>query len=203
MIYRDNKKKRDTEHRAKNITKVEARLQELQGKLNKRNLYTVTACQSRVREIFRGLPELRQAYKVTVETNAHCAVTLTWEKDEEVLQEAALTDGLFILLTNHSVEAVEANELLTRYRGRNDIEMSYRFLKVLKGALDLNQIFLRKPSRVDAYFYLKVVAMFVLNMAHWFLTKEGQKKMTPQKLQEVLGNTAIVEQRLEPLGIRH
>lgn len=201
VIYRDNKKKqRDAEHRAKNITKVEARLQELQGKLNKRNLCTVTACQSQVREIFRGLPELRQAYKVTVETNVHGAVTLTWEKDEEVLQEAALTDGLFVLLTNHPIEAVDANELLTRYRGRNDIEMSYRFLK---GALDLNQIFLRKPSRVDAYCYLKVLAMFVLNLAHWFLTKEGQKKMTPQKLQEVLGNTTIVEQRLEPFGIRH
>lgn len=64
--------------------------------------------------------------KVTVGTNAHDAVTLTWEKDEEVLQQAALTDGLFVLLTNHLIEAVDANELLTRYRGRNDIEMSHR-----------------------------------------------------------------------------
>ncbi|MEM3853886.1 MAG: IS1634 family transposase [Conexivisphaerales archaeon] len=201
VIYRDNKKKeRDAEHRAKNIAKVESELKELQSKLNKRNLCTVEACQGRVQEIFRGLPELRRAYKVTVGTNAHGAVTLTWEKDEEALKEAALTDGLFVLLTNHPIEAVDANELLTRYRGRNDIEMSYRFLK---GALDLNQIFLRKPSRVDAYCYLKVLAMFVLNLAHWFLIKEGQKKMTPQKLQELLGNTTIVEQRLEPFGIRH
>lgn len=201
VIYRDNKKKqRDAEHRAKNMAKVEAELQELQAKLNKRNLCTAAACQQKVREIFRGLPELRRAYKATVGTNTHGAVTLTWEKYEQVLQEAALTDGLFVLLTNHPAEAVDANELLTRYRGRNDIEMSYRFLK---GALDLNQIFLRKPSRVDAYCYLKVLAMFVLNLANWFLAQEGQKKMTPQKLQEVLGNTTIVEQRLEPFGIRH
>ena len=201
VIYRDNnKKQRDAERRAKDIAKVEAKLQELQSKLNKRNLCTVEACQSRVREIFRGLPELRQAYRVTVATNAHSAVTLAWVKDAEVLQEAALTDGLFVLLTNHPVEAVDANELLTRYRGRNDIEMSYRFLK---GALDLNQIFLRKPSRVDAYCYLKVLAMFVLNLANWFLAREGKKKMTPQKLQEALGNTTIVEQRLEPFGFRH
>lgn len=75
----------------------------------------------------------------------------------------------------------------------------------MKGALDLNQIFLRKPSRVDAYCYLKVLAMFVLSLANWFLAREGKnkKKMTPQKLQEILGNTTIVEQRLEPFGIRH
>ncbi|MCL4442028.1 MAG: hypothetical protein M1609_15990 [Firmicutes bacterium] len=78
--------------------------------------------------------------------------------------------------------------------------MSYRFLK---GALDLNQIFLRKPKRVDAYCYLKVLAMFVLNLANWFLAREGKKKMTPQKLQEVMGTTTIVEQRLEPFGCRH
>lgn len=201
VIYRDNKKKeRDAEHRAKNIAKVEAKLQELQGKLNKRNLRTVEACQSRVQEIFHGLPELRLSYRVTVATNAHDAVTLTWEKDELTLQDAALTDGLFVLLTNHPVEAVDVNELLTRYRGRNDIEMSYRFLK---GALNLNQVILRKPERVDAYCYLKVLAMFVLNLANWFLAKEGNKKMTPQKLQEALGNTTIVEQRLEPFGFRH
>jgi len=122
----------------------------------------------------------------------------TLELDGTIIRELAKTDGVFVLLTNHDQEKVDANELLTRYRGRNDIEMSFRFLK---GALDLEQIFLRKPERVDAYCFLKVLTMFVINFAAWILGKHG-KRLPPKRLQKELGAMTIVEQRLEPIGIR-
>ncbi|KKM08660.1 hypothetical protein SY88_22795 [Clostridiales bacterium PH28_bin88] len=200
VIYRDTEKqKRDAKHRQEAIEEVETALQELKGKLNKRNLKTQEACQQKVQEIFKGKPDMRRAYTVTVDTNQYGAVTLAWKKNEDANQELAKTDGIFVLLTNHPREKVDAADLLTRYRGRNDIEMSFRFLK---GALDLNQIFLRKDGRVDAYCFLKVIGMFVINFAAWYLQKHGRIKLSPKKLQKEFGNTTLVEQRLQPFGIR-
>ncbi|KKM10724.1 hypothetical protein SY88_11520 [Clostridiales bacterium PH28_bin88] len=200
VIYRDTEKQqRDAQHRQEDIKEVETALQELQAKLNKRNLRTKEACQQKVQEIFKGKPDMRRAYKVTVDTNQYGAVTLAWEKNQAVIQELAKTDGIFVLLTNHLKERVKAEELLTRYRGRNDIEMSFRFLK---GAMDLTQILLRKDGRVDAYCFLKVLGMFVINFAAWYLQKYGKTKLSPQKLQKQFGNTTLVEQRLQPFGIR-
>jgi IS4 transposase len=71
---------------------------------------------------------------------------MSWSKDEAIIPELDKTDDIFVLLTNHDKEKVDANELLTRYRGRNDIEISFGFLK---GSLDLQQIFLRNPERLD------------------------------------------------------
>ena len=120
-------------------------------------------------------------------------------KNESVFLELEKTDGIFMFLTNHSKENVDANELIIRYFGRNDIEMSFKYHK---GALDLQQIFLRVPEGVEAYCFLKILAMLVLNLAAWLLAKYG-KKMSPQKLQNELGDMTIVEQRLEPIGVRH
>lgn len=200
VIYRDTEKQqRDAKHRLEDIEKVETALKELQAKLNKRNLQTLAACQQKVQEIFKGKPDMRLAYTITVNTNQYGAVTLSWEKNETAMQELAKTDGIFVLLTNHPQDKVNAEELLTRYRGRNDIEMSFRFLK---GALDLTQVFLRKDGRVDAYCFLKVLGMFVINFAAWYLQKYGKIKLSPQKLQKQFGNTTLVEQRLQPFGIR-
>lgn len=201
VIYRDlDKKNKDAKRRQEQIQRTQQALSDLNGKLNKRNLTTVEACQKEVAKIFKGRPDMRRLFNVTVKENQHGAVVMSWpiSLDNSILRELAKTDGIFVLLTNHDKAFVDANELLTRYRGRNDIEMSFRFLK---GALDLEQVFLRRPERVDAYCFLKVLAMFVINFAAWILEKHG-KRLTPKKLQKEFGAMTIVEQRLEPMGIR-
>ena len=200
VIYCDlDKKQKEKERRYKRITQMESALTELNGKLNKRNLITVEACNQAVDKVFKGQPEMRKLFNVTSYLNQHNAVIMSWLKDDSVIPEFEKTDGIFVLLTNHDKEKVDANELITRYRGRNDIEMSFKFLK---GALDLQQIFLRVPERMEAYCFLKVLAMLVLNLAAWLLGQHG-KKMSPQKLQKELGDITIVEQRLDPIGVRH
>jgi transposase len=200
VIYCDlQKKQKDELRRQERIIRTENALIELNGKFNKRSLTTVDACKQAVEKIFKGHPEMRRLFNVKIELNQHNAVIMTWSKDTTIIPELEKTDGIFVLLTNHGKEKVDANELLTRYRGRNDIEVSFKFLK---GALDLRQIFLRVPNRVEAYCFLKVLAMLVLNLAAWILAKHG-KKMSPQKLQKELGDLTIAEQRLEPIGVRH
>ena len=200
VIYCDiNKKQNEKERRLERITQMENTLTELNEKLNKRNLITVEDCNKVVDKVFKGKPEMRRLFNVKVEVNQHNALIMSWSKDDTIIPEFEKTDGIFVLLTNHQKEIVDANELLIRYRGRNDIEMSFRFLK---SSLDLEQIFLRIPERVDAYCFLKVLAMLVINVAAWLLAKHV-KKISPQKLQKEIGDITIVEQRLEPIGVCH
>ncbi|ACV61328.1 transposase IS4 family protein [Desulfofarcimen acetoxidans DSM 771] len=200
IIYCDlNKKPKEEERRQKRITSTEDALVELNSKLNKRNLITKEACEKAVDNIFKGQPEMRRLFNVEIGLNQHDALVMSWSKDEAIIPELEKTDGIFVLLTNHDKEKVDANELLTRYRSRNDIEISFRFLK---GSLDLQQVFLRNPERVDAYCFLKVLAMLVINLAAWLLAR-NYKKMSTQKLQKELGDLTISEQRLQPIGVRH
>ena len=200
VIYCDlNKKPKEAERRQKCVNNTEEALVKLNGKLNKRNLVTKEACEKAVDKIFTGQPEMRKLFNVVVELNEHDALVMSWSKDETIIPELEKTDGIFVLLTNHDKEKVDANELLTRYRSRNDIEISFRFLK---SSLDLQQIFLQIPERVDAYCFLKVLAMLVLNLVAWLLAKNGIK-MSPKKIQEELGDLTISEIRLQPIGLRH
>ena len=200
VIYCDlNKKPKEAERRQKRIKSTEEDLEKLNSKLNKRNLITKEACEKAVDKIFTGQPEMRKLFNVTVELNENDAIVMSWSKDEAIIPELEKTDGIFVLLTNHDKEKVDANELLTRYRSRNDIEISFRFLK---SSLDLKQVFLQIPERVDAYCFLKVLAMLVLNLVTWLLGKNGIK-MTPKKVQEEIGEIALSKTILQPVGVCH
>jgi len=71
---------------------------------------------------------------------------LTWIWDEGAYVRQKRYDGVFAFLTNHAQEEVSANEVLCRYRDRNQIEMNFRDLK---GLLDLERIFMQIPERID------------------------------------------------------
>ncbi len=68
-------------------------------------------------------------------------------------------DGLFALLTNYTIEQVNSNQLVRKYRGRDQIEVDF---KEMKGLLQLERILFQKPERIDTYIFLKVIALFVL-----------------------------------------
>lgn len=91
--------------------------------------------------------------------NALKAVKVLWTWDEDAYTGQKRYDGVFAMLTNHPQEDVSANEILCRYRDRNEVEMDFRGLK---GLLDLERIFMQIPERIDAYLFTKVLDYFVL-----------------------------------------
>lgn len=102
------------------------------------------------------------------------------------------------MLTNHPQEVVSANEILCRYRDRNQIEMNFRDLK---GLLDLERIFMQIPERIDAYLFIKVLAYFVLAFLRWYAQEHSYGKMTESKIQDQLSELGISRISIEPLGI--
>ncbi|HQB91515.1 MAG TPA: hypothetical protein PLW59_09955, partial [Sphaerochaeta sp.] len=66
--------------------------------------------------------------------------------------------GCFVLLTNVPVESLDAKELLLTYKGQVGVESSFAFLK---DPLVVNDLFLKRPSRIDALGMVLILALLV------------------------------------------
>jgi len=55
----------------------------------------------------------------------------------------------------------------------------------------MSQSFMKHANNL--WCFLKVLGMFVINFAAWYLQKYGKTKFSPQKLQKQFGNTTLVE----------
>ena len=198
-VYRHGyKAKQELQNREKQRVDCEVALEEFSQKLNKRNLQTLKECEQAGERLLKDFAKVKPFLNLTFSENAHKVVLLTWTWDEEAYIRQKRYDGVFAFLTNHSQEEVSANEILCRYRDRNQIEMNFRDLK---GLLDLERIFMQIPERIDAYLFIKVLAYFVLAFLRWFAQEHGYGKMTESKIQDQLSEMGISRISIEPLGI--
>ena len=117
----------------------------------------------------------------------HKVVLFSWNWDEEAYSHQKRYDGVFAMLTNHPQKDVYVDEILLRYRYRNQIEMNSRDLK---GLLDLERIFIRIPERTDAFLFIKVLAYFVLAFRR-DTEEHGYGKLTESKIQDQLSELGI------------
>lgn len=199
MIYRHKQKaEQELQDRLKQRDACEMALKELEKKLNKRNLQTVKDCEVAGKEMMKEFSKVRSFVNITFSENPHKAVIVSWTWDEEAYALQQLYDGVFAFLTNHPINDVSSNEVLYRYRDRNQIEMNFRDLK---GLLDLERIFMQIPERIDAYLFVKVLAYFVLAFLRWYTEEHGYGKLTEAKIQDSLGELGISRISIEPLGI--
>ena len=198
-IYRHgNKANQELRNREEQRIACEAALEEFSRKLNKRNLQTIKECEEAGERLLKDFPKVKPFVNLTFSENIHKAVLFSWSWDEEAYIRQKHYDGVFAMLTNHAKEDVCANEILFRYRDRNQIEMNFRDLK---GMLDLERIFIQIPERIDAYLFIKVLAYYVLAFLRWHAQERGYGKMTEVKIQEQLSDLGINRISIEPLGI--
>ena len=198
-VYRHgHKAEQELQKREKQREDCEAALEEFSKKLNKRNLQSLQECQQAGERLLKDFSKVKPFVNLAFSENAHKAVLLSWTWDEDAYILQKRYDGVFALLTNHRQDEVSANEMLCRYRDRNQIEMNFRDLK---GLLDLERIFMQIPERIDAYLFVKVLAYFVLAFLRWYAEEHGYGKITEWKIQDQLSEMGISRISIEPLGI--
>lgn len=198
-VYRHGyKAEQEFQNREKQRVVCEAALEDFSKKLNKRKLQTLPECEQAIARLMKEFPKVKSFVKLELSKNAHNAVVLLWSWDEDAYTRQKRYDGIFAMLTNHSREHVSSNELLCRYRDRNQVEMNFRDLK---GMLDLERIFMQIPERIDAYLFIKVLAYFVLAFLRWYAEEHGYGKMTESKIQDQLSEMGLSRISIEPLGI--
>lgn len=201
VVYRHTKKaKHESERRRKKQQELEVTLNELKTKLNKRNLTEQVACEKAIKKLCESYAAVKKFVKIVLTTTGEKEniMVLHWIWDEVALECEEKTDGVFALITNYPIDKVNANQLLAIYRSRNEVEVDFRDMK---GLLNLEQVFLQLPERIDCYLFLKVLAYFVLALLRWTAEEKKFAKTTEKKIQDTLGDMFISETSIEPLAI--
>ena len=87
--------------------------------------------------------------------------------DEESISDARGKLGRFILATNDL--SVNPDDLLAFYKGQGAVEQGFRFLK--DKSFRIAEIFLKKPSRIQALAVIMVLCLFVYSLTEYRLRK--------------------------------
>ena len=110
-----------------------------------------------------GLYDYRKGYKRKIKIGY--TVVISYKRDEKRIRKCELKKGKFVLATNCLDESkLSSQEMLQAYRGRNaNVEGCFKFLK--DRTYNLNQIFLKKESRIEAMMMVMGLILFVNNLA--------------------------------------
>ena len=185
--------RRDTEK-----VKLEEALNEFTLKLNQRKFRELKYCQIKLDGLLKAYPNTKKFVQCTLSASESGIISLNWLWDDMALSAEEKYDGIFALLTNYKKEKVNDNQLVKKYRGRDQVEVDF---KDLKGLLDLGKIIYQRPERIDAYIFLKIIAYFMLTFLRSYAEKAGIKT-TEKKIQESMGDMLLVEGEILPLGVK-
>jgi transposase len=128
---------------------------------------------------------------------------LTWDiiQDTKAIEREKQKAGCFVLLSNIPIDSensMDSRELLLTYKGQYGVESNFGFLK---DPLVVNDIFLKKPHRIDTLGMVLIIALLVWRLmertARCYLKDndkyiEGWNKRPTQKPTSFMISTAIV-----------
>ncbi len=189
---------RDKQNREQKLTRLENELEVYITRLNKRKYRELEYCQNKLNELFKNYAGMKQfiAYELTQAANG--SIAFTYSRQQKALENEAKYDGIFALLTNYPPEKLNANRLISMYRSRDEVEVNF---KELRGLLDLERILYQLPERIDAFIFLKVIALFSLTFMRSYANQAGFK-VTEKTIQENMGDMLLIENTILPLGLK-
>ena len=189
---------KEKENREAKLQKLEEALKEFSSRLNKWQYKKLDYCKLKLHGLLKSYACVSKFVKCDLIQSESGIITLPWSWDTESIEAEHKYDGLFALLTNYTPRQVNSNQLLTKYRSRDQIEVDF---KLMKGLFDLERVLYQKPERIDVFIFLKVIAFFILAFMRSLAKKEGIKT-TERKIQESMGDILLTEITVLPLGYK-
>jgi transposase len=188
----------ERENRGIKIEQLEKALQEFSAKLNKREYQDIEYCKKKLAELLKSYTSVKKFVQCSVSQTNKGIISLIWSWDGEAILEETKYDGIFALLTNYTKEQINKNQLVEKYRERDQVEVDF---KQMRGILELERILFQRPERIDTYAFIKVIALFVLAFLRFHAGQEGIKT-TEKNIQESMGDILLVENQILPLGFK-
>ena len=189
--------KSEKERRAIKKEQLEVALHEFLLKLNQRNYREFDYCKVKLEELLKKYSDVKSFILCNLSITDKKLITLSWVWDDISFTLEEKYDGIFALLSNYLEQDVNENQLITKYRSRDQVEVDF---KDMKGILNLGKIIYQKPERIDTYIFLKVIAYFTLAFLRSYAEKEGIKT-TEKEIQEGMGDLLVTSVEIMPLGI--
>ena len=109
----------------------------------------------------RGRPAVNEPCSICYKLDAEIKL------DEDGVAKERERLGRFILATNDL--SLSADDLLTYYKGQGAVEQGFRFLK--DKSFRIAEIFLKKPSRIQALAMIMVLCLFVYSLTEYRLRR--------------------------------
>jgi len=192
----------DQKTRERRLAKAEAGLAELSGKLNRYKLKTRKQIETAIAKTIKSVKELidiellehKTPYRKKISAGRpgpnsiyedHIKITyeLKWKQNQIAIDQKALADGTFPLITN---TAHECAEVLRTYKQQPRLEKRF---STTKSVLEIAPVFLEKSSRIEAVTFLYFVALMVISLI--------ERAIRKQMAEESVENLAILPQKMK------
>jgi len=196
-IRSTQKAEQDAETRARHIAQTLDALRQLQTRLNTYHLKGRPAIEQALEQILkvhqtqdwigcqievhrqyqkyfpkRGRPKAGQKGQLSWEPY----FAVSFQVDRQALQQEALTDGVFPLITNLDPAAYPAKRVLEIYKFQPFLEKRHSQLKTWQ---ELTPVLLKKDERVVAYLHLHVMALMVATLIERQLRRAMNHRSIP------------------------
>ena len=184
-ILSTSKALQDQKTRERRLAKAEAESAELARKLNRYNLKTRNQIEAAIDktiknvkgQIYIDLTEHETHYKKKIgsgrpgpdsiyENHTKITYELGWQKNQAAIDQLALADGTFPLITDTDKKCAE---VLRIYKQQPGLEK--RFCTT-KSVLEIAPVFLKKSSRIEAIIFLYFVALMIISLMERAIRKQ-------------------------------
>lgn len=190
-----------TQLRRSRISELEARAEQLAGKLDGQDAGEVhrgrrLSDSGAKARFFHEVSEARLASIVRVDLKSDL---FTYSIDERMLARAEMMDGKLLLVTN--VQDLEPVEVVARYKSLADIERGFR---VLKSEIEIAPVFHRLPERIKAHASICFMALILYRVMRQRLKIAGSS-LSPEaaleRLRRVQRHTVSINDGVPLQGI--
>jgi hypothetical protein len=165
--------------RERALQKAEAALQRVRNGLGGRYYKTRAQVEKRIARIIGTNIE---ALITTTTGTRNGTPTLTFTRDQDAINTAAQTDGIYALATNLHGARLTAGQLLRSYKGQQIVERRHRDYKQ---TLKVRPIFLHNDDRIYALTSIIGIALLIFGLIETELRKAlGENELLPGLLPE-------------------
>ena len=177
-VHSSNKEKQDCNTRTRRIAKAEEELKAIASKLNKYNLKTREQIEKAVSGACKGakdhvtveIVEKKSIEKVKIgpgrrgpnskyKNKEIISFELQWSRNDEAIQQASKSDGIFPLATNDA--SLPAAEVLRTYKKQPFIEKRFYTKKTI---LEVAPVFLKNNERIEAMMFLYFLGLMIVSL---------------------------------------
>ncbi len=201
-VHSSSKEKQDRHTRTRRISKAEEKLEQLLPGLNKYYLKSNKQIEKAINQACKGAGTFinvetieekttqrvkkgpgRPGPNAQYEDREQITYHIQWHRDEEAIEQASKTDGIFPLITNATLPAAE---ILRIYKKQPFLEKRF-YTK--KSVLAVAPVFLEKNQRIEAMMFLYFIALMLVSLI--------ERNMRRQMVEEQIENLPILPAKMK------
>ncbi len=148
----------------------------------------------------RGRPKLKEKPELS-----HYQLTITLEQDNSKCIPYEQQLGRFVLGSNDIDDTMTAAIMLNTYKEQQGVEQGFRFIK--EPCFHLNQVFLKKPERIEALMMIMTLCLLIYNLGQHHVRQELKKqgKTLPNQKGQPIENPTLrwIFQMMKAINVVH